>query len=312
MKAAQINNYGDPSEIEIHDTDKPAVDAEHLLVEVHAASLNPWDTFVRSGNAKDFLPLKLPVTLGGDIAGIVAEVGENVTGFAAGDRVFGGAGVPGGSGALAEFAAVKPGQIAKLPESLTFEEGAASVLTGISALQALKDHLNLQSGQRILIHGGAGGIGSLAVQLAKHLGAYVAATAGTEDVGFVHSLGADEVVDFKTQNFEDVLHDFDAVFDTVGGTTFEKSFRVMKRGGGIVSMIAQDEKNLAGQYGVRAVLQNTSATTEKLDGLAMLLTEHVLSVRIGKVFTLDNTRDAFIARESGSTAGKVVISIKQD
>lgn len=309
MKAAQISEYGDPSVVQVNEADKPVIKSNQVLVEVHAASLNPWDTTVRSGKAKDSMPLQFPATLGGDIAGLVVELGEDTSGLALGDRVYGEAGLTGGSGGFAEFAAAKAELLAKLPDGFEFQEAAALALTGVSAIQALEEHLKIQSGQKILIHGGAGGIGSLAVQLAKHIGAHVISTAGTEDLEFVRQLGADEVIDYKTQKFEELLSDLDAVFDTVGGETRDKSFKVLKKGGVIVSMLGGNDE-LAKQYGVTSIGQVTHASTAKLEKLAKLANDGVLKVQIEKVFPLEQIQEAFKTRETGNIRGKIVISIK--
>lgn len=309
MKAAQISQYGDPSVVKINEIDKPVLGAGQVLVEVHASSLNPWDSKLRSGAVKDSMPLELPVTLGGDIAGVVVEVGSGVSGFAVGDRVYGEAGVTGGSGAFAEFAVAKAELLAKLPDGISFQKAAAVALTGISAVQALYENMNLQAGQKVLIHGGAGGIGSLAVPLAKHIGAHVITTAATEDLDFVRALGADEVIDYKTQKFEDLVKDCDAVFDTVGGETMEKSFQVLKPGGVLVSMLGGNEE-LAKQQGVKSVAQYSQATTERLEILAKLVADGVLKAQIDKTFPLDEIQQAFTERETGKIRGKIVISIK--
>jgi NADPH:quinone reductase-like Zn-dependent oxidoreductase len=169
--------------------------------------------------------------------------------------------------------------------------------------------MKLQPGQKILIHGGAGGIGTMAVQIAKHLGAYVAATATGDGIAYVQSLGADEVIDYKAQNFE-ALHDFDAVFDTVGGATYERSFRVLHRGGVMVSMLEEPDQNLINQYGVIAIHQLTQTTSESLETLTKLIEDGAVTVHVEKAFPLEQVQQAFIALESGSVKGKIAISIR--
>lgn len=310
MKAAQISEYGDASVVKINEVDKPEAGEGKVLVEVKASSLNPFDSKLREGYMKDSIPLKFPATLGGDIAGVVAEVGEGVTGFAAGDKVYGQAAVvAGNSGAFAEYAVTKASQIAKSPTNLDFEEAASLPLVGVSALQALTEHINLQSGQKILIHGGSGGIGSVATQIAKHLGAYVATTAPAEAADFVKNLGADEVIDYKAQDFITLVRDYDAVFDTVGGEVFEKSLDVLKQGGVAVSMIASADEAAAKQRGVTAMTQGTKVTAERLEKLAKLVEDGVVTPQVSKVFPLDQIKEAFEFREGQSFTGKVVIKI---
>lgn len=307
MKAAQINEFGDASVIKINEVEKPAVGEGQVLVEVYAASLNPFDTAVRSGYLKD---LKLPITLGGDIAGVVLEVGIGVAGFVVGDKVYGqAAAVAGNSGAFAEFAATKATQLAKAPANLDFEQAASLPLVGVSALQALAEHIKLQSGQKIFING-AGGIGLAAIQIAKNIGAYVAVTATGEAAELAGQRGADEVIDYKVQDFAEVLRDYDAVFDTVGGDDFNKALGVLRQGGVAVSMAAQADETKANELKITALSQMTRVTTDMLNKLRELIESDVLKPQVGKVFPLEQTKEAFEARESGGTNGKVVISVK--
>lgn len=307
MKAARINKYGGSDVIEINDNEsKPTPGENQVLVEVFAASLNPFDWKVREGYLKDAIPLKFPFTLGGDFAGVIKDSGEEVFGSA---NVVGG-----GSGSLAEFAAANNGAIAKKPKSLNFVEAAASVLVGVSALQALEEHINLQKGQKILIHGGAGGIGSTTIQLAKSIGAYVATTVSSDDIEFVKGLGADEVIDYKTQDFSKnpPAGGFDAVFDMVGGETTNKSFLVLKQGGVLVSMLGQPNEELSRKYGVTAIGQNTKTDTKHLDRLRELIDSGKIKVKVDKVFPLDATKEAFDFLEHASPRGKVVVKIKEN
>lgn len=311
MKAAQINEYGDVSVIHIVDINKPIAGPDQVLVEVHAASINPFDTTIRSGKMKDVIPLTLPVTLGGDIAGVVAEVGENVTSFVVGDKVYGQANVvAGNSGAFAEFAVTAAGQLGSMPVTVDYKKAAALPLVGVSALQVISEHLNLQAGQKLFIHGGAGGIGSLAIQIAKHVGAYVATTATGEGIDFVKKLGADEVIDYTQAKFYEILHNFDAVFDTVGGDDFNRSLDILNRGGKAVSMIAEADQEKAARLGVTAVMQHTKVNTEVLTKLSKLVNEGVVTPQVDKVYQFDDIIEAFEARESGKVRGKVVLEIK--
>jgi len=312
MKAAQINAYGGSDVVEINrNAPTPTASAGTILVEVHAAGVNPVDWKIREGYMQKMVPLQFPATLGGDFSGIVTEVGEGVSDFKTGDEVYGQAiVVGGGSGSFAEFVATKAKSAAQKPKSITHTEAAALPLAGVSALQALTEHINLSEGQKILIHGGAGGIGTMAIQLAKHLGASVATTATGDETSYVKELGADEVIDYKNQRFEDVVHDYDAVFDTVGGETYTRSFPVLKKGGVIVSMLEQPSAELMEKHGVKAIAQGTQVTTKHLSKLAELVDQGVMSVHIGKTFPLDQAGEALAYLQTGKALGKVVIEIK--
>jgi alcohol dehydrogenase len=199
--------------------------------------------------------------------------------------------------------------IATKPRSVDHVEAGGLPLAGVSALQALTEHLCLSAGQKVLIHGGAGGIGGIAIQLAKHLGAHVATTASAEDLDYVKNLGADEVVDYRSQRFEAVLGGLDAVFDTVGGETYARSFRVLKRGGRLVSMLEQPNQELLNDFGITAVAQFTQVNTERLGKLAELVDRNVLKVHVDKTFPLERAAAALLHVETKSPRGKVVITI---
>ncbi len=311
MKAAQIQEYGGPSVVIVQETDKPTIKSDQVLVKVHASSLNPFDTIIREGYMKDMIPLDFPATLGGDIAGDVVEIGSSVTTVIVGDSVYGQANVvAGNSGAFAEYAATAAGQIAKSPSNVSITEAAALPLVGASALQAINQHIALKADQKVLIIGGGGGIGRVAIQVAKHIGAYVATTASGEGIDAAKTLGADEVIDYTSQDFTELLHDFDAVFDTAGGDEFAKALTILKHGGIAVTMSAQPDEAQAKELGVTAISQMTHVTTEVLDQLRGLVESDVVKPFVGKEFSLEQVQDAFKARESGAVDGKVVLSIK--
>lgn len=310
MKAAQFKDYGGQDVIEIKEVTKPIPNKDQVLVEVKAATINPFDYKVRRGDMKEMMPLELPLTLGGNFSGVIVEVGSEVTKFSVGDEVFGQSyAFGGGSGAIAEYAVSKEENIAIKPKSIDHLEAGSLPLVGASAIQALEQHVNLQKGQKILIHGGAGGIGSIAIQLGKHLGAYVATTASSEDIEFVKNLGADEVIDYKSQDFSEILKDFDGVFDTVGGETRDRSFKVLKKGGVLVSMVGESSPELVKQYEVEAIAQDTQTNNKNLSRLAKLVDQGIIKPQVDKVFSLDQTREAFEYVETGHPRGKVVISI---
>ncbi len=310
MIAVQINSFDGYEGLTINNNaPKPVPAPDQVLVEVYAASLNPVDKGIAAGFMKEMV--HLPATLGGDFSGVVVQVGESVSGFKIGDKVYGQALVlNGGSGSFAQFVAANAGNTALQPKQITFAEAASLPLAGASALQALDGHIQLKSGQKILIHGGAGGIGSLAVQIAKNLGAFVASTSSARDKYYVKSLGADKVIDFRSEKFEDILKDYDAVFDTFSGDTTTRSFKVLKKGGIIVSMLAPPDPKLAEKYQVTAFGQMTNTNTKKLNHLTDLVNAGKLKPQVDKIYSLNQTTEAFKYLAEGHPKGKVVIRIK--
>lgn len=313
MKALQIKQYGGKDTLELNpNTSKPAAGKGQVLVEAHAASINPIDWKLRAGYMKEMVPLTMPATLGGDVAGVVAVVGESVSGLKVGDRVYGYPSLlAGGSGSFAEFVVAPVLTLAPAPKKVNFVDAAALPLVGVSALQALEQHINLQRGQTILIHGGGGGIGSLAIQIAKAIGAHVMTTASGEDTAYLQGLGADQVIDYKKEAFEARVKDVDAVFDTVGGDTTERSFKVLKKGGTLVSMLGEPNSALAKQYGVTAIGQLTHVTTDLLMRLAQLVDAGTINVRVDTIFPLEKAKEAFEVLEAGHARGKVVLQIRE-
>lgn len=312
MKAAQISKYGGADVVQINkNATKPTISPGKLLIEVHAAGVNAIDWKIRAGYMQQMAPLSLPATLGGDFSGILTESGEGVSGFKRGDEVYGQAIIlGGGSGAFAEFVSADAKMTAHKPKNTNHVEAAALPLTGVSALQGLIEHMGLSKGKKILIHGGAGGIGTFAIQLAKHLGAYVATTAKTDDIQYVKNLGADEAIDYEKQSFDNLVHDYDAVFDTVGGETYTRSFKVLKKGGIIVSMLVQPRPELMQQYGVNAIGQFTQVNNERLSNLARLVEQKVIKVHVDKTFPLEKSGEALAYLQEGRARGKIVIKIK--
>jgi alcohol dehydrogenase len=313
MKAVQIQRYGGNEVLELNqNASKPSVGKGQVLVEVHAASINPVDWKIRAGYLKEMAPITMPATLGGDFLGVVADAGESFSDLKVGDRVYGyGSLLSGGSGSFAEFVAALVSTVAPAPQKVKSVEAAALPLVGVSALQAIQDHIKLNRGQKILIHGGAGGIGSVAIQIAKSMGAYVATTGSADDMAYVKELGADEAVDYKKEAFEKRLKEFDAVFDTVGGDTTAKSFTVLKKGGTLVSMLGQPDPTLAQKAGVTAIGQNTHVTTEVLKRLAQLVDSGAIKIHVDKAFPLEKAREAFQRLEEGHPRGKVVLEIRE-
>jgi len=312
MKSIQISKYGGSDVVDINnDAPIPRVSTDKVLVEVKASGVNPVDWKIREGYFQQMVPLQFPATLGTDFSGVIKELGQNVsTNFNIGDEVYGQASLlSGGSGSFAELALTNINSIAVKPKTLNHIDASSLPLVGASTWQGLVDNIGLSKNQKILIHGGAGGIGTIAIQLAKHLGAYVGTTVKSEDKEFVQQLGADEIVDYTTQNFDDILHDYDAAFDTVGGETYKKSFKVLKNNGTIVSMLEQPDSNLMNQYGVKAIFQFTETTSERLTKLAQWIDQNNVKVNVEKTFPLSETAKALDYQKDNHPRGKVVITI---
>ena len=311
MKAAQINKYGGAEVVVINqNAPEPKAGPGQVLVKVQACGVNPADWKIRAGYFTQD-ETKLPMTLGGDFSGVIMDVGPEVVGFKKDDEVFGQAlSLAGGSGSFAELASALAANVALKPEKASFLEAAALPLAGVSALQALTEHINLLPNQKMLIHGGAGGIGTFAIQIAKHLGAFVVTTASGDNTEYVKNLGASEVINYKTEQFEKRFPDFDAVFDTVGGPTYQKSFLVLKPGGTIVSMLEKPNEALAKKYGVKTISQFTQVSRERLEKLAQLVNDGAIKINIDKTFPLEKAGEALEYQEKGHPRGKVVIKIK--
>lgn len=311
MNAAQILKYGGNEVIEINTVSKPSPGPGQVLVEAQAAGVNPVDWKIREGYLQQMAPLKFPATLGGDFSGTVIETGGKVSEFKRGDDVYGTALVlAGGSGSFAEFILADAKRVAHKPKNISHIEAAALPLAGVSAWQGIVEHMKLSKGQKILIHGGAGGIGSFAIQIAKHLGAYVATTVSRDDSDYAKGLGADEALDYKGQRFEELLEDYDAVFDTVGGETYASSFKVLRKGGIVVSMLEQPNQELMAKHGVTAISQFTQINTERLQKLAGLVEKSIVKVHIDKIFPLKKVADSLEHLRKESPRGKIVIDIK--
>ncbi|HVX57777.1 MAG TPA: NADP-dependent oxidoreductase [Candidatus Saccharimonadales bacterium] len=310
MRAAQISHYGGPDVMRtVANAPKPEAAAGQVLVAVSAAGVNPFDWKVRDGLMQQMAALQFPATLGGDFAGEVVALGKGVTGVHVGDAVYGQANALSGQGSFAEYSVVKASQLAPKPQTLDFIQAASLPLASVSAYQALVDRMNLHAGQKILVHGAGGGIGSLAVQLAKHLDAHVAATASATDADFVKELGAQEVIDYRTQDFAALLKEYDAVFDTVGGDTNTRSYAVLKPGGILVSMAAQPDERLVRQHNITYTHQVTRVTPERLRAITELVNGGALRPLVDKVFPLEKAAEALEYQKTAHPRGKVVIQI---
>jgi alcohol dehydrogenase len=311
MKAARITQFGPVREVTTHeDVPAPTVVPGKVLVSVHASGLNPIDWKMASGLIERVRQVHLPYTPGSDFSGIITEVGEGVSGFRPGDAVYGMASTQRkGSGALAEFALADPRFVFRRPTTPSSEEAAAVPMTGLRAWSVIHEWLQIRRGERILIHGGAGGLGVFAIQIATHLGAEVATTVSERDLGFAKSLGARTVIDYRSEDFTSRVHDLDAVLDTVGGDTFQRSFNVLKRGGRIATMLGTGGPGLAQAAGATFVDQGESATPQAFHAMNELLDRGVVKVHLDRVFPLDRIGEALHHIETGHPRGKVVVTV---
>jgi len=247
MKAMIIDRYGKVP-MRMAEVPTPEINEYEVLAEIHAASINPIDFKIREGKVKMLLKYEMPLILGNDFAGVITKVGSKVTRFKVGDEIYA---RPRKNkiGTFAEYIAIHEDDIALKPKNLSFEEAASIPLVGLTSYQALHDIMQLQKGQKILIHAGSGGVGTFAIQLAKIMGAIVTTTASEAGANLVTSLGADEIINYKTEKFEDILKNYDAVFDTIGGATLEKSFNIIKSGGNIVSVSGMPNARFGKEFG---------------------------------------------------------------
>jgi NADPH:quinone reductase-like Zn-dependent oxidoreductase len=304
MKAIVINAYGNEDVVNYVDVERPEPKADEVLVKVRVAGVNPIDWKIRNGMGER-LGLKLPISLGGEIAGTIDKIGSDVRDFQVGDAVYGI--VP--SGGYAEYAIAKIGEVAPKPQSLDFENAAAIPLGALTAWQAMFDLANLSSGQTILITAASGGVGSLAVQIAKAKGAFVIGMASGRNEAFVRDLGADKFVDYTKQNFEEVVKDVDVVFDTVGGDTFEKAFQTLKPGGFLVTSVQFPSAEKAQEFGINAARVYCKPNAEQLAAIGKLVDEGKLKAHVSTVLPLSEVKKAHQLSESGRTRGKIVLQI---
>ncbi|MEU3902434.1 NADP-dependent oxidoreductase [Streptomyces goshikiensis] len=311
MKAAVINQYGQVRDVvRVTDVPLPAVGPRDVLIEVRAAGVNPVDHLIVKGFLSTGEPSR-PLVIGNELAGVVIQVGAEASRFAVGDEVFSRVD-PRVGGAFAEYVAVDESLVAAKPSRLTFEEAASLPLVALTALQALTEQADVRSGTRVLIHGGAGGVGSAAVQIAKQLGAEVVATAGSGSVELVRELGADRVIDYRTEKFEEVVSDVDVVLDTIGGETQERSFGVLKSGGTLVSIVAvPDAEAKKARWNVEARSFFMRPQGEQLAHLAGLVESGQLRPIVETVFPLDEASEALQKVERGGARGKTVISVRR-
>ena len=303
MKAILINEYGDNRVVNHSEIARPVPQADEILVKVHAAGVNPVDWKIRSG-AGQRMGMTLPIHLGGELSGTVAEVGNNVDLFTPGDAVYGII----GSGAFADYAVAKASDVAHKPANLDFIAAAAVPLGALTAWQAMFDLAKLSAGQRILITSSAGGVGSLAVQLAKAAGAHVTAMASGSNERFVRDLGADDFIDYTAHPFDEVARGMDVVFDTVGGETFKRAFATLKSGGFLVTSVAFPAEEDR-QHGVGVARVQCMPNAKQLASIRELVEADKLKPQIATVFPLNGISEALALSEAGRTRGKIVIDV---
>ncbi|EOO38172.1 NADP-dependent oxidoreductase [Bacillus mycoides] len=332
MRAMVIDKYGKVP-MRMTEMPTPEINEYEVLAEIHAASINPIDFKIRDGKVKLLLKYKMPLILGNDFSGVIVKVGTKVTQFKVGDEIYA---RPRKDkiGTFAEYIAIHEDDIALKPKNLTFEEAASIPLVGLTSYQALHDIMQLQKGQKILIHAGSGGVGTFAIQLAKIMGATVATTASEAGENLVKSLGADEIINYKKENFEDILKNYDAVFDTLGGTTLEKSFDIIKSEGNIVSVSGMPNARFGKEFGsgffktllfslaskkLTALEKKHNAqysflfmkpSGDQLRIIAKYIESGQIKPIIDRIFPFEDTQKAMEYSESGRAKGKIIVKIK--
>ncbi|MCT9810923.1 NADP-dependent oxidoreductase [Acidovorax sp. Be4] len=333
MKAFVLERYGKMRALRLADVPQPQLREDEVLVEVHAASVNQLDSKIRGGEFKRILPYRLPLILGHDVAGVVVKVGARVQQFQPGDEVYARAD-DFRIGSFAEFIPVREASLALKPKGLTMEEAASIPLVGLTAWQALVDTAQLKKGQKVFIQAGSGGVGTFAIQLAKHLGATVATTTSQANSALVKHLGADVVIDYQTQDFEAVLRDYDVVLNSQDGKTLEKSLRVLRSGGKLISISGPPDPEFGREiaapgfvklvlwllsFGIRRKAQGRGvdysflfmrANGSQLQEITHLLETGAIRPVIDKVFPFDATNEAMAYVEAGRARGKVVVKLK--
>ncbi|WP_195493084.1 NADP-dependent oxidoreductase [Enterococcus gallinarum] len=307
-RAVVINEYGGKEKLAEAKVSLPELGADQVLVKVAATSINPIDWKLREGYLKQMFPWSFPIILGWDVAGEIVEVGQKVKDYHVGDRIFARPETT-RFGTYADYTIVDSNLLAPVPESIAFTEAAAVPLAGLTALQALFDHGSLKAGEKVLIHAGARGVGTYAIQLAKNAGAYVITTASPRNHELVKKLGADEVIDYHTTDFEKVLTDIDLVFDTMGGEIQKKSFSVLKEHGRLISVLSIEDETLAATKQIEAKAIWLRTNGEQLSELAKLMADGKLVSVIGETFPLtrQGVYDAHALSETHHAVGKIVL-----
>ena len=311
MKAVVIHEYGGPEVLKYEDVPQPEPKQDQLRIHVIAAGVNPVDGMIRSGMFDKEGHRAFPVILGGDISGVVERVGSNITKFKSGDPVFAYVSLD-NSGGYAQYAVVTEREAAPKPKSLTYVEAAAVPIVALTAWQALIDTAKLKAGQTVLIHGGSGGVGSFAIQIAKAHGAKVIATASTANQELLKQLGADVAIDYTKQNFENVAKDVDVVLDSIGKDTLARSYGVVKKGGIIVSLVARPDPAELEKHGIRGEALSVDPNSDELSEIGKLIDEKKINVIVSQTFPLSEARKAQEQVATGHTRGKIVLKVADE
>ena len=314
MKAILLKAFGSVENLVMQDIPTPVIKGDEVLIKVKAISINPVDVKTRQGRAlADSLKKYDPIILGWDVAGEIVETGNQVEGFNIGDNVFGMVNFVGHGKAYAEYVAAPASQLAIKPNNISFEEAAAATLAALTAWQALTKNGHLKAADRILIHAASGGVGHYAVQIAKHLGAYVIGTSSAANQAFIQSLGVDQSVDYKNQRFEDVVTDVDFVLEAIGGDNFVRSLDVLKSTGTIVNLpsgLSDHVKHKAQEKGINSCFfMAVESSGEDMKQIADLLEKGIIKSHIFKTFPFDQMAEAHRQIESGRTVGKIVVTL---
>ena len=308
MKAIRIHEFGGPDVLRTDNIAVPAPADDEVLVKVYATSINPIDWKIRKGASQAKFPVTLPFTLGWDVSGVVEQKGDNVTGFEVGAEVYSRPS-PARNGAYAEYIVIKASEVARKPNTIDHVHAAAVPLAGLTAWQGLFEHGKLQKGERVLIHAASGGVGTFAVQLAKWKGAYVIGTTSEKNIDLVKQLGADEVIDYNNEQFDEKLKDIDLVFDMVGGDTQIRSIKVLKNGGRLVTTVKPEDSQEAKDKNIQ--IQGYMALSKPADlaQIADLIDDGKIKPVIAKILTLDDAKQAQELSEDGHVAGKIVLKV---
>jgi NADPH:quinone reductase-like Zn-dependent oxidoreductase len=308
MMAWRVHEFGPPEVMKFERVPRPVPGPDEVLVKVGAAGVGPWDGWIRAG--KSAVPQPLPLVLGSDLSGEIIATGPGVSELRVGDQVYGVTN-PRFIGAYAEYALASAGMVSNKPASLTHIEAASVPVVSVTAWQALFDHAKLKAGQTVVIHGAAGNVGSYAIQLARQAGVQTIVTVGTDDISFVRELGANTVIDYRTQRFEEDVRDADAVIDLVGGETQSRSFQVLRPGGKLISAVSNPDQQLAERYGVEATFFLVNVTSQYLAEIGRRVDEGNLRTMVGAVVPFADARDAHLMLERVRTSpkGKIVLAV---
>lgn len=307
MKAIQVHHYGSPSALVEEEVPEPTPGRGEVVLQVFAAGVGPWDALLRTGRSG--VPQTLPLIPGSDVAGVVAVVGSGVSGFRQGDRVYGSTN-PQFAGGYAEYCEAVAGMLAPMPRNLDFVHAAAVPVVAVMASQMLFEYGELRAGETVLVHGAAGSVGSCAVQLAHQAGSTVVGTASGADVSRVRELGADLVIDYRAERFEDVAANVDLILDTVGGETQARSLSVLRPGGRLVSSVSQPDQDEAARRGVSATFFIVEVTRERLASVTKRLEAGELVVEVGEVLSLADARKAHeMLQGAPHRRGKIVLRV---